>query len=340
MTNMNKTNEHAAAFRLGHLGDVVLTTGVLERWFDLHSTRFTFITKESSAPVLEHHPAVERILTVPDTALAGTGNWLKWCKEINRELGPIPLYDLHGTLRSRMLSMRWKGPVLSYPKFGIKRRIFSLTNGAIFKSSLEATNVPQRYSLALDSRAPQRRQVLPKIFLTEQETSAAKKALSAFRTDLGLVALHPYATHPAKRWPADHWQQLASLLDENNIGWFVVGRDKKPLPDAANNLTNKTGLRETCALLSQADTLITNDSGPMHLASGVQTPVIAIFGPTAKAWGFYPSGPNDTVLELPMDCRPCSLHGSSGCPGNLDCLRKITPNLVFRTLLERISSQA
>ena len=152
------------------------------------------------------------------------------------------------------------------------------------------------------------------------------------------MALHPYATHPAKEWPRDHWKKLIGHLEKNGMNWFVVGQNNTPLlPGDERDLTNATNLRETCALLEQADWLVTGDSGPMHLACGVDTPVIALFGPTAKAWGFYPAGPNDTVLEQALDCRPCSLHGSRPCNRGFECMTSITPDDVMKTIRQDLA---
>jgi ADP-heptose:LPS heptosyltransferase len=123
-----------------------------------------------------------------------------------------------------------------------------------------------------------------------------------------LVALHPYSTHPDKAWLAEAWRDLAGRLSAAGHAWFVVGRsggkggagggESGPLSGlsdlsglvgqvrasggAAADFTDRTDLRETCALLAAADVLVTGDSGPMHLAAGVDTPVVALFGPTTR----------------------------------------------------------
>ena len=121
------------------------------------------------------------------------------------------------------------------------------------------------------------------------------------------------------------------------MDWIVLGRDGTPLfTNHDRDLTNKTTLRETCSIMAKADLLLTGDSGPMHLACGVGTPVVALFGATAKAWGFYPAGPEDRVLELPLDCRPCSLHGAKTCVKGFECMISITPEKVMETILEMV----
>ena len=192
-----------------------------------------------------------------------------------------------------------------------------------------------------------------------------------------LVALHPYSTHPDKAWLAESWRELARRLSAAGYAWFVVGRsggaeggEDRPLaeltgltglagladlagltgpggpvdlpgsPDVlAADFTDSTDLRETCALLAAADVLVTGDSGPMHLAAGVETPVVALFGPTTREWGFYPEGPRDVVLETDDACRPCSLHGSRRCAHAGRCMAGITPDAVF-SAVRRVSGCA
>ncbi len=117
--------------------------------------------------------------------------------------------------------------------------------------------------MAYGEKPPQPKDLVPRISLTEFEQDDAKLRLQHLTSDKPLVALHPYATHPAKQWPRNHWLTLTGLLASAGMDWIVVGRDKEPLiPNHEYDLTNKTDLRETCALLGQADILVTADSGP------------------------------------------------------------------------------
>jgi ADP-heptose:LPS heptosyltransferase len=341
--NPSAAEHPAVVYRLGHMGDVALATGVLSHWFEQTGATFVFATREANLPLLANHPAVAGTVGLSGDDLTDTG-WLRITGELARQYAGSTLIDLHGTLRSRILALRWKGRVRRYPKFGLARRLFERTRSGRFREKLEALNVPQRYALALDRAAPAREAVLPHIYLTEDETRAAERRLSPISCDGVRVALHPYATHPAKQWPAGNWIRLAALLDAEGINWFVVGRNKTPLTSGhERDLTNKTDLRETCALLGRADLLVTGDSGPMHLACGVGTPVIALFGPTARAWGFYPAGPRDVVLERDLPCRPCSLHGAKKCDKGFECMTETTPETVLdavRASLARTSGPA
>lgn len=323
--------------RLSSIGDVALTTGVLAH-FGQRGLRFAVVTRAALAPLFENHPAVAEVVGIQAEAMQGT-RWIAECRSLARRFAGAGLLDLHGNLRSRILGLFWQGPVRLYPKLGLTRRAYALTRAKALERRLIATNVPQRYALGLDADAtpPPAEAVRPRIFLTNPEREAAHHCLQ----DLGLaapcVALHPFATHPDKAWPEGHWLALISLLEAANLSWLVIGAGAAPLvPGHSRDLTGKTTLRETCALLAEAAALVTNDSGPMHLATGVETPVVALFGPTARVWGFFPSGPRDAVLERDIDCRPCSLHGKRPCPRERVCLASIPPQEVLEAVLSAI----
>lgn len=324
--------ENWAVFRLSALGDLVLTTGPLAWWHRHRGLRFTVVTRASLAPVLRGHPAVDRVIGLDDAALRREP-WLTQARRLAGELTGMGLLDLHGTLRSRLLSAVWHGPVRRYPKAGLARRLYRRTRWDFLRRSLEALNVPQRYTLALEPEAPPAWELLPLIRLTPEELAQGAQRAAQAGALPGFTALHPYATHANKAWPRDHWLALTELLGRAGIPWLVLGRDPEPLfPGDPRDLTNATDLRATCAVLARAGVLVTNDSGPLHLAAAVGTPVAAFFGPTSRAWGFYPAGPRDLVLEREIPCRPCSLHGALPCPEGRVCLASIAPRLALEAV--------
>jgi ADP-heptose:LPS heptosyltransferase len=160
--------------------------------------------------------------------------------------------------------------------------------------------------------------------------------LQPLRIGRKLAVFHPYSVHRMKRWPEASWLSLAMLLRDHGWDWVVIGSEEdqfmRPLA-GKRDLTAMTDLRTTCAILASATVLVSGDSGPVHLASAVGTPVVALFGPTSREWGFYPSGPDDHVLERGLVCRPCSLHGLHSCDRDGECLRSIEPAEVLEAII-------
>jgi len=330
-----------AVFRASALGDVALTTGVLSWWHQTRGARFTFITRSAMAPLLAGHPAVDEVIAVTQDEMYGHAWWRK-SRRIAAELTGMGFIDLHRSLRSLALTLRWEGPVRRYPKFGLSRRLYNLMPLGPLERRLLSLNVPQRYALALDGKPPRAEDLRPVIHLSELEVESAAQHLSHLGLTRPFVALHPFATHPDKAWPMGYWLSLIPLIERQGLDWIIIGKNPDHLEalDDPRNLTARTALRETCALIGQARALVTADSGPMHLATAVGTPVVALFGPTAKVWGFYPSGPFDTVLERALGCRPCSLHGTTRCKNSRECLTAIEPEEVAARLFETLDSAA
>ena len=336
---MNSHSIHARCnrwlvFRLGHLGDVTLTTGVLARLNKEFGWRFAVMTKRPWADVFTGNPHVENVVAL-DAPELGAVAFASLSRRLAREYRGWGLLDLHGTLRSRILSAFWSGPVLRYPKMSLDRRIFLRTHARFNGEKLRRASVTQRYYAAVSPEYPPALELLPVIRLSSEERALARERLDGLLgRNVAPVALHPFATHALKTWPEKNWRSFVELLDHKGIPWVALGRGKSLFSGRKQDLSNSTSLRESCALLSHSRALVSGDSGPMHLASAVGTPVIALFGPTTREWGFYPAGPRDRILESPLPCRPCSLHGLSSCPHEAECLAAIAPEQILEILEE------
>ncbi|WP_291322422.1 glycosyltransferase family 9 protein [Desulfonatronospira sp.] len=333
-------SETCLVVRLGSMGDVVLTTGVLKSWHARYGTRFIFITKKPFAPVLQNHPAVSEIIPVSKQDLTTPG-WFSFCRRLGHRLGHLQLVDLHASLRSRILGLMWPSRTRVYPKMALQRRLYSLSRGRFFRRSLLETDVPGRYFKALCPYRSGSDRLEPCIYLEPAEKARGRRLLAGSAIMVNnssspgkpLIALHPYATHPAKAWPTDHWLSLITLLEDHGMEWIVLGRERyRLLPDSSRDLTSRTDIRQTCALLKHCSALVTGDSGPMHLARAVNTPLVAMFGPTTREWGFFPTGEKNIVLQTRLPCRPCSLHGRMSRPCPAECMTSITPREVLSAL--------
>lgn len=145
------------------------------------------------------------------------------------------------------------------------------------------------------------------------------------------VVVNPNARWTTKRWPIANFAALSKEVYRRSGALTVIvgGPDDvergeelaRLIGPAATNLTASGGLGRLAAVLERASLMITNDSGPMHLAVAVGTPVVAMFGPTDPAL-VGPYGNGHTTLRTAVDCSPC--RNKTNCPRAIECMTKIT----------------
>lgn len=166
--------------------------------------------------------------------------------------------------------------------------------------------------------------------------------------DAPLVGVHPGSAWPTKRWPAERFAELCRRLAASGARCVLVGGPKDAAlcagiarESAALDWAGKTELSELKALMPRLSLFITNDSGPMHLATACGVRTLAFFGPTTRELGFFPYGPGHRVLEADLACRPCGLHGGRECPhGHFLCMRLITTEAAWRAAQDMLASRA
>jgi heptosyltransferase II len=174
-------------------------------------------------------------------------------------------------------------------------------------------------------------QTRPQLFTTPQELSESqnfllKHGISLSNKILGINSGAAYGS--AKCWPPDRFKTLTNkLLEKTDFSIIYFGDHKgAPLIDeiCANmpkrvlNLAGKTSLRQLMALITCCSLLLTNDSGPMHIAAALKIPLIALFGSTNEvATGPYQHG---TVIHKHVSCSPCYLRT---CPIDFRCMKQI-----------------
>ena len=180
---------------------------------------------------------------------------------------------------------------------------------------------------------------IPQFALTvsEERKQHAKKLLKehGIRADMPLVLLCPGSVNSrAKRWPADRYADLADRFTESGARVVLIGTQaelnvsQEVCARARHQptlLTGVTTVGEVTALISVADVLVTNDTGPAHIGSAVGTPTLVIFGPTNPATT-RPFGPSGEIIRLPPDCAPCMLRD---CPIDHRCMTAISVAEVF-----------
>lgn len=170
----------------------------------------------------------------------------------------------------------------------------------------------------------------PRLSIESAGVASALASLGLTRPRRPLLALCPGAEYgPAKRWPVEHYAQLA--VERALAGWavwlFGSAKDKPVCAEVARmagggsvDLSGHTTLAQAVDLLSLADAVITNDSGLMHVAAALDRRIVAIYGSSDPAFTPPLSG-RSRVLWRGLECSPCFKRE---CPlGHLDCLRTI-----------------
>ncbi len=155
------------------------------------------------------------------------------------------------------------------------------------------------------------------------------------QTGKPFIAVNPVALWETKLWEDEKFAELCDRIrQELGIGIILTGSDAGPLErirgqmkTEAVNLGGRTTLRELACLYSQATLLVTTDSGPMHLAAAMGTPVVALFGPTNPA-RTGPYGPGHRVIRRALSCAPCLRKRCD----NPRCMTEISVKEVFDEL--------
>jgi len=324
--------------RFGSLGDVLLTTPLIRVLRARHpAATISAVTKQVWAPLLSANPHLDEVVAVaPGQSLVPLARALRSARYTH-------LLDLHGSVRTRVLRLLVPGAWSGFDARRRARLALIRTHRDIYP---DRAPVPERYFGAAHSLgvSPDGR---PAELFTSPAAEARAEAWLAragLDGDRPLIALAPGAAHATKRWPARHWRQLATDLARRAFSVAVIGGPADRLvaeeiaAEAGSRAASAAGeldLQASGALLRRARAAVTGDTGPMHIAAGVGTPVVALFGPTVEPFGFFPYRARAVVLERHLPCRPCSSKGGPRCPlGHHRCLEDIAPAEVLKRLLE------
>jgi ADP-heptose:LPS heptosyltransferase len=173
-----------------------------------------------------------------------------------------------------------------------------------------------------------------RIYLTREEIGHAKSMVAHLRQPI--VSVNVMSRQKVKVWPVQNWRTVIAQLAR--IATVVqLGDDTEPELEGAIRLAGKLSLRESAAVLSQAQLHIGPDSFLMHAANGVGVPAVIIYG------GSRPPGclgyPANINLSVNIECSPCWLHDSRGdcCPYEIKCMQMITPEAVFAAVEEKLA---
>ncbi len=316
-------------------GDIIHGLPVLAackgHWPD---AQIDWAVKREWAGLLTGHPLLRRAVFFPGTAWEGLRAW----PALRRE-GYDLVIDLQGLFRSGLYAALTGCPVRvgfddgrEGSSWFYSRRV-KVSNGAVHAVD-RCLDLVRRIGV---TTGPTPAFPVPD-GKKQQEWVDGLWRRNQIRDGEAVCIIHPSARWETKRWPAERFAQLADgLIAQERLRIMIVGSAaeasqieemSRQMSQPAINLAGQTDLLQLAALLRRSDLLVSNDSGPMHLAAAVGTPVVAIFGPTDPS-RVGPYGDGHVVLRKEIDCSRCSRRA---CIRDALCMRAIDVSEVFEAV--------
>lgn len=330
------------------LGDMVLTTGLIAEL--ARRGPVDVVATPASAPLLANNPDVRDVIRYDKRGDdGGLGGLWRTAQQLRRSTaGPRKVraaYLAQGSSRSAVLA------VIA----GIRERIgFDTSSGSplytrriAYREDRHHAERLWRLSQPEGVADPSPEVVRPRLYPGLEEVSQVDGLLEAFADDgTPLVALAPGSIWGTKRWPG--YPELARLLAPHARLVAIGGVGDAPLAAeivqeaGAGRVLDAMGrlsLLASAELIARCRVLVTNDSAPQHLASAMDTPTVAIFGPTVPSFGFGPLATRRAVMgHDTLPCRPCHRHGPETCPlGHWRCMTEIAASAVAARVHELLA---
>ncbi|MFH1844970.1 MAG: glycosyltransferase family 9 protein [bacterium] len=339
--------------RFGALGDLCLLTWSLAKFARHHSGdgghRVTLVTKAAYADLMRHATGIESVIPLPGPRLSD----LLRLARILRPSRFDQVIDAHHNLRSiLLLTMLGRRPTQRLAKdtssrlslLFLRRRTRKLHRTMRDRFDTLFQPAPSGQS---GGTVGTNQIVTPHPLARLTPVTNEPIDLSSGQTAAApVLGLAPGARWDTKRWPAEYFARFLQefrkvssapvrlFLGPQERAWFAdsdLARTASGLN--AVEICQEQDLIRTATALAGCSSLLTNDTGLLHLAEAVGVPVLALFGPTVRDFGYFPHLPQSLVLQRELDCRPCSRNGKRPC-WRLDqaCLQEISPLTVLATL--------
>lgn len=311
----------------------------------------TMLAKPVVAELLSAAPELNRMLVYEDKgAHAGiTGKWT--LAGLLRGYG----FDLAVLFQNAFEAafLAWLAGIPQRYGYATDGRVFFLTKPVAVPARRQLVHQVEYYwnllkPLGLSGSAP-----LPTLCVTAEENHALDARLAALGSDSSdiVIGINPGSTYGnAKRWLPERFAEVAHRLAEQvgrDAGRRVVvailgAKGEETLAkDIASRidgpsvvLSGSTTIRELMTVVKRCRILITNDTGPMHVAAACGVPVVAVFGPTDSRTT-APYGQEQSVVREAVDCAPCLLRE---CPIDHRCMTRISVDRVYGVAVQQIGS--
>lgn len=328
------------------LGDAILTTPSISAIKQhLPEANITIVAKPYVADVFLNNPDVDKILKyAPPTGLLRPFTLLNFVRQLKKEVFDLAILFQNAFEAGLMAFLAGIPKRIGYPTDF--RRIFLNYPVKLEQELLKRHQVYYYFQLvkALGIKSEPGELVWK---ISAEEDLEAKNLLkkNGVIEYNPIIGINPGATFgSAKRWYPDRFAMVAdALIDKFRANVIILGsirergiaeQVKTLMKNKGINLAGQTDIRTLAAVLQKCHLLITNDSGIMHLAAAVKTPMVAIFGSTDPDTT-SPYKVPCRLVRHPVDCSPCLKRE---CPEDHRCMKLITPDKVFDAAEELIYS--
>ncbi|MGL5271030.1 MAG: glycosyltransferase family 9 protein [Selenomonadaceae bacterium] len=335
------TPKNILVVKLSAIGDVIHALPVsyaIKESFP--EAKVTWVVEPPAYDLLTNNPYIDEIILFEKKKFKSLRGFMKqigpFKRKLQREKYDVVL-DLQGLFKSAAIA--W----LSHAKlkFGcanMREGSNKISQPVIGPNA--GGHIVERYLDVVRKIGCQVQQVVFPMEITEREADIAIRLMKQAGADINnrYVVLAPGANWPNKRWPTKFFAQVADWLYNKNIIPVVIGGgvvDERLAGEIASgaeippvNLVGKTTLKQLAYIIKNAQAVIGGDTGPVHLAAGLNIPVTMLMGPTdANRNGPY--GQTENALEVDCDCRYC---WKRECRLQRDCLEQISVQRVIDKL--------
>lgn len=258
-------------------------------------------------------------------------------------------FDLGILLTNSFSSAIWffRGKVKNIVGFNKASRSIFLNHPIKFPKERNKQHLVITYKSLINSLGINESTSSPYINLNKKDIDKSYERLKeyGYSKEKILIGINPGASYgSAKCWPEENFNSLSKLLlKHKNVFIVFFGDDKseilvnnicKDLSERLINLSNKTSILELACLIKHCDLFLTNDSGPMHIASALNVLVLALFGSTDEIiTGPYNGG---HVINKKVECSPCFCRE---CPKDFKCMKNIKTNEVYDKIKELLKGK-
>ena len=320
------------------IGDAVMTTpSVRAIRHNFPGARISLLAKPWVVPVFAHSPHVDEIIVFDAKGRhKGFGGTIRLARDLRTYRFDAAIF-LQNAIEAALIAFMAGIPVRI--GFDTDARRLLLTHPVRCTKAIKTIHQTGYYLKMLEGAGLVTGPSSLELRVGAQDRHAAEQILSTRGITPGhrVVGLNPSATFgPAKQWFPERYAALGDRLNREHDAVILIfgGPSDRELGQTisrmmtapAIDLSGQTSLGEAMALIDRCDGFVTNDSGLMHVAAALNTPLVAIFGSTN--WTTTsPYSPTSRIVRVPIECSPCM---QPVCPlGHMNCMKRVTVDMVF-----------